>query len=187
MMIFHDPFEEPGLRGRDPDRAVERFLVLGAGGAGAGGGWLCVQAVKQLREEFIFPPGVSVVDTAGAGLSFLLALLGAADQAVVIVSVWSDSKPGSIFMFNSDEIDTLPKSSFILHDETLSRALKTAESRGTCPPVTIVGVQSGSDDPRNEAMSKKMRLCLTRICNIAVDLMIDAGLTPERRLRLAVG
>lgn len=185
-MIFHDPFEEPGLRGRDPDRAVERFLVLGAGGAQAGGCGLCVQAVKKLKEEFIFPPGVSVVDTASAGLS-LLALLGAADQAVVIVSVRSDSKPGSIFMFNSDEIDTLPKSSFILHNQALLDALKTARSRGTCPPATIVGVQPSRDDPQNEAMSKKMRLCLTHICNIVVDLMIDAGLTPERRLRLAVG
>ncbi len=179
-MIFHDPFDEPGFWGRDGDRTVERFLVLGAGGAG-----LCVQAVKKLNEEYIFPPGVSVVDTAGAGLS-LLALLGAADQAVVIAAVQSGSKPGSIFMFNADEIDTLSKSSIILHDDALMDALKTARRRGTRPPVTIIGVQPGKDDPQDEAMSKKVRLCLTRVCNITIDLIIDAGLTPERRLSLAV-
>lgn len=156
------------------------ILVLGVGNVMMGDEGVGVIATRKLLDEFRFPPGVEIVDGGTGGLS-LVPLIRSADRAIIIDAVEAGSKPGSIFMFNSDEVDGHPDAKLTIHDMGILEVLKTASLKGDCPPATIIGVQPGKTDELGAGLSRKVQSSLARVTNIVLDLLVNAGLEPQPR------
>ena len=151
-----------------------RIGVIGLGnvlmGDDAFGPWV----VETLLAEYDFPEGVAVEDLGTPGLD-LMPWVTDLEALVLVDTVRSDAKPGTLRLYRRDEILRHPPQPRLSpHDPALKEALLTAEFAGRGPrEVLLVGAV-----PETTAMG----VLLSAALRAAVPAAAEAVLTELARL-----
>lgn len=174
-----NPGHEPG------DDAVSdakfRVLVLGVGNDMMGDEGVGVRAVRELSSRYNFPPDVRIMDGGVGGLS-LLPTIRDADEVLIIDAVDARARPGSIFMFNSDEIEIADITERLsMHDTGIVDVIRTAALMEESIDATIIGVQPKKMDEFGGGLSRPVEKNLGRVVEIVCDLLASRGYPPREK------
>lgn len=171
-----DLAQGPGSGG-DVDRNIQ-MLVLGVGNDMMGDEGVGVRIARQLNNSFVFPAEVEVIDGGVDGIS-LLPLIRSAAEVVIVDAVDRDARPGSIFMFNSEEMPLADAQQLSGHDNGIIEALDAAARMGEQIDAMIIGVQPKRTDAFGNGLSKPVTKNVNRVIEIILDLLAARGLSPE--------
>lgn len=117
-----------------------KILVLGVGNSILSDEGVGVHLARQLQEEN-FPPNVEIQDGGTQGLE-LLAYMDDVAKLIIVDCVRAGSEPGSIFRFEPDAVDVIPKQYKIsFHDLGIYDFLRIASAMETLPPTIIFGME----------------------------------------------
>ena len=169
------PGAEPGASSTKFDTEV---LVLGVGNVMLCDEGLGVHTARHLLDNYIFPPGVDVVDGGIGGLG-LLSFIRSARRVIIIDAIETGSKPGSIFMFDAGEIEEVEKTRFSLHDMGIIDVLNTASLMGNEPESTIIGVQPEKMDEFGGDMSEAVCSSMIRVIELVMEQLQSENLSPH--------
>lgn len=175
---MESPGHEPNPEMRE-ERNI-RVLVLGVGNDMMGDEGVGVRVARELNKSYAFPGEVEVVDGGVGGLA-LLPLIRSADEVVIIDAIDASARAGSIFMFNSEELDYAQEPKLSLHDTGIMEVLKTAALMNEELGATIIGVQPKKMDEFGAPLSKPVARNLDRVIEIVLDLLASKGLHAEPR------
>jgi len=100
-----------------------------------------VKVVQRLRENYRFPPEVTVVDGGTLGLD-LLPMLEGVDKLLVVDAVETGEAPGTIVRLSGAEIPIVLKTKLSPHQMGLQDLLLVAELVGCLPrEMVLLGIQ----------------------------------------------
>jgi hydrogenase maturation protease len=100
-----------------------------------------VKVVQRLREDYRFPPEVTVVDGGTLGLD-LLPLLEGVDKLLVVDAVETGEAPGTIVRLSGADIPIVLKTKLSPHQMGLQDLLLVAELMGCLPrEMVLLGIQ----------------------------------------------
>ncbi len=109
------------------------------------------------------PPNVEIQDGGTQGLE-LLAYMEDVAKLIIIDCVKAGTEPGSIFRFEPDSVDVIPKKYKIsFHDLGIYDFIRLAQAMGTLPPTIIFGIEPAKIDwgeelsPQVEAKMDKLK------------------------------
>jgi hydrogenase maturation protease len=100
-----------------------------------------VKVVQRLRENYRFPPEVTVVDGGTLGLD-LLPMLEGVDKLLVVDAVETGEAPGTIVRLSGADIPIVLKTKLSPHQMGLQDLLLVAELMGCLPrEMVLLGIQ----------------------------------------------
>jgi len=170
------PGHEPGYGEKRGDDI--QVLVLGVGNDMMGDEGIGVRVARELIEGYVFPAEVEVVDGGVGGMS-LMPLIRAAGEVVIVDAVDASAKAGSIFMFNSEELEMDDAPRLSVHDTGIVEVIRTAALMNEGLSATIIGVQPKKMDEFGADLSRPVARKMGRVIEIIIDLLESRGLAPE--------
>lgn len=180
-MVEHADREEQEAGLLKPAEAADmRILVLGVGNSRKGDHGLGVAVARKLLGGYVFPRDVAVVD-GGAGSLRLLPLVAVAEQVFIIDAIEAGSKPGSIYMFNSEELGAAPTTRLAKDNLDLLEILQAADMGGQESVATIIGVQPGKNRRFGDGLSREVQAAIPKIVDIVIELLTASGCKPQPR------
>jgi hydrogenase maturation protease len=115
--------------------------VIGLGNPLMGDDGLGILAAQRLREEWILPPGIAVLDGGTWGMN-LLPVIDDADELLLIDAIDQNMPPGTQIVLGRDEIPRALALKLSPHQIDLAEVLALAQLRGTLPErMTAIGLQ----------------------------------------------
>ncbi len=162
------------------NQAMFEVLVLGVGNVMMGDEGLGVQVARNLLQNYVFPPEVEVIDGGTGGLS-LLSYIRSARRVIVIDAIQAGAEPGSIFMFDSDQLEETGGVKTSVHDIGIIDVLKTAGLLDDRAPATIIGVQPGKMDEFGGGLSPEVGDKIGRVIQMVLDHLAEAGFFPRAK------
>ena len=162
------------------NQAQFEVLVLGVGNVMMGDEGLGVQVARNLLQNYVFPPEVEVIDGGTGGLS-LLSYIRSARRVIVIDAIQAGAEPGSIFMFDSDQLEETGGVKTSVHDIGIIDVLKTAGLLDDHAPATIIGVQPGKMDEFGGGLSPEVGDKIGRVIQMVLDHLAEAGFFPRAK------
>jgi hydrogenase maturation protease len=160
-----------------PDKDIE-VLVLGVGNDMMGDEGIGVRVVRELKNSYEFSSAVEIADGGVGGLS-LLPLIRSAEEVVIVDAVDAEAKPGSIFMFNTEELEVDKQAKMTMHDTGILEVIRTAALMEEGLDATVIGVQPKKMDEFGGELSRAVSRKLPRIIEIILELLASRGLFPE--------
>ena len=160
---------------------MSRIAVVGLGNVLMGDDALGPYVVRVLEAEYEFPSNVEVQDLGTPGLDLSPHVAGV-DVLVLVDTVLSDARPGTIRTYRKDEIlKHPPQQRLSPHDPGVKEALLTADFEGTGPrEVFLVGVV-----PENAGMGTGLTAAVRDAVPKAVEAVVAElgrlGAPPVRR------
>jgi hydrogenase maturation protease len=125
---------------------MPRTLVVGLGNLLFGDEGFGVQAVARLRDRFVFPDEVELLDGGTLGLA-LLPTFEDADRILILDAVDVGKPPGTVVCIGWDEVRRAVPVKISPHQETVAEMLALLElRRGRPEKFRVVGVQPRSLD-----------------------------------------
>ncbi len=117
-----------------------KVLVLGVGNSILSDEGLGVHLAKRLQGEE-FPDNVEIMDGGTRGLE-LLSYMDDVAKLIIIDCVKAGAEPGSIFRFEPDKVDVIPREYKIsFHDLGIYDFIQLATLLETLPPTVIFGME----------------------------------------------
>lgn len=117
-----------------------KILVLGVGNSILSDEGLGVHLARRLQQES-FPPNVEIQDGGTKGLE-LLDYMEDVAKLIIVDCMSAGSEPGSIFRFEPDKVDVIPKKyQFSFHDLGIYDFLRMASILETLPPTIIFAME----------------------------------------------
>jgi hydrogenase maturation protease len=102
-----------------------------------------VQAVAALREGYVFPENVDLIDGGTMGLD-LLPFIEGSDRLLIIDAVDFSDRPGTVGVIEGRDIKAFLDMKFSVHQIGLPDMLFAAAITGIIPPeICLVGIQPG--------------------------------------------
>jgi hydrogenase maturation protease len=103
-----------------------------------------VKVIQHLAENYLFPPGVTVLDGGTLGLDLLPRLEGI-DRLLIVDAVDTGNAPGSLIRLSDDEIPIVMETKLSPHQMGLKDLIAVSILRGVKPPeMVLLGVQPQS-------------------------------------------
>lgn len=105
---------------------------------------LGVRTVQKLVEEYVFPPGLTLIDGGTLGLDLLPHLEGV-DRLLIVDAVDAGAPPGSLVRLAGDEIPYALATKVSPHQMGLKDLLSVADLQGYAPGEMVLwGIQPAS-------------------------------------------
>jgi len=121
-----------------------KIVVLGVGNILLSDEGVGVRAVEQLREDYLLPPEVEIIDGGTSGMEMLEDLAGA-DHLLIVDAVRSGQPPGTIVKIAGEDVPVFFKTKLSPHQIGLSDVLATLVLTGEQPgATTVIGVEPES-------------------------------------------
>lgn len=121
-----------------------RIVVLGVGNILLSDEGVGVRAVEQLREDYLLPPEVEIIDGGTSGME-MLEDLACADHLLIVDAVRSGQAPGTIVKIAGEDVPVFFKTKLSPHQIGLSDVLATLVLTGEQPgTTTVIGVEPES-------------------------------------------
>jgi hydrogenase maturation protease len=121
-----------------------RVVVLGIGNTILSDEGVGVHAALALRECYVLPAGVEVIDGGTAGMELLDALVDA-DLLLVLDAVKSRRAPGSVVCLTAGEVPVFFRSKLSPHQVSICDVLASLEFAGAAPrDLVLIGVEPES-------------------------------------------
>ncbi len=119
---------------------TSKVLVLGVGNAILSDEGVGVHLARRLQAEPL-PENVEIMDGGTMGLE-LLAYMDDVAKLIIVDCIKAGSEPGSIFKFEPDKVDVIPKEYKIsFHDLGIYDFIRLAAALETLPPTIIFGIE----------------------------------------------
>jgi hydrogenase maturation protease len=158
---------------------MAKTLVVGLGNLLFGDEGFGVQAVAQLRDRFVFPDDVEVLDGGTLGLT-LLPAFEEADRIVILDAVDVSQPPGTLVRIDWDDVRRALPVKISPHQETVTELLGLlALRRGRPEEFQIIGVQPRSLQTGLE-LSPEVKEGLERALLEVVEILREWGHPIER-------
>ena len=121
---------------------TEHIMILGIGNLLFSDEGFGIHVVKNLKENYSFPPNVSVLDGGVLGLN-LLGYISEADYLIVIDAVRNGGQPGSLYRLEGEAIPARFRAKNSLHQVDFLEALTLCQALDKVPEAVILGVEPG--------------------------------------------
>jgi hydrogenase maturation protease len=162
----------------------ERVTIVGLGNPLMGDDGLGVAAAAKLRDEWVLPPGVEVLDGGTWGMRLLPAIEDA-EWLLLIDAIDLARPPGSAIELTGREIPRTLSVKLSPHQIDLSEVLALTELRGTLPRhMVAIGVQPETI-AFGAAMSPRVEATLESLVETVVARLEQWGHHCERRTLVA--
>lgn len=163
------------------DIRSRRIAVLGVGNVLLGDDGLGPYAVRVLAAEYIFSEAVEVLDVGTPGLDFT-PYLADADAVIVIDTIKSDAAPGTIKLYEREQLlaaPPLPRTS--PHEPGLREALMATELSDCSPErLLLVGVVP-KDTASMPGLTPVVRAVVPKVLEQVITEIERLGAQVERR------
>ncbi|HHL39487.1 MAG TPA: hydrogenase maturation protease [Deltaproteobacteria bacterium] len=156
---------------RDEGRAV---LVLGVGNILLRDEGLGVRAVEHLRERYVPPEGVELVDGGCGGLR-LLSLLASHSRVIVIDAARAGGEPGSVYRIPGERLHRSLPLMTACHDVGLKELLAMAQLEGANPEELVVIAVEPADISPGLELSETVRERLDDVASLVKDELARFG------------
>ncbi len=156
---------------------MERILILGVGNILFTDEGIGVRALEWLREHFLFPENVTLLDGGTLGIGLMDALLQC-DRVYVLDAVLCDKAPGSICRLTDNDLRKSMSFRDSLHQTDLVDTLIYCDMLGHRPEGVVYGMQPFD--------YHTMAVGLSPVCEQAVSSMGQRLVEELRSLGMAV-
>jgi hydrogenase maturation protease len=154
-----------------------KTVILGIGNILQSDDGIGVHIVNRLKDEYLFPDSVSIIDGGTMGLD-LLAFLEDNDRVLIVDAIDFHKEPGTIETLTGDEIPKFLGSKLSVHQIGLSDMLFAAKLMGISPSeVCLIGIQPRSVDTGLE-LSREVKSRFEVLLNIVLQKLKDWGIKP---------
>lgn len=171
--------DAPGLRpGASSTNRINEVLVLGVGNIMMGDEGFGVHVARHLLDAYFFPPGVDVVDGGTGGLA-LLPLVQAVKLVLIIDVIEAGAEAGSIFMFDSRDIEEKQGTRTSLHDTGILDVIDTAGLVGERPEAIVIGVQPLKMDEFGAGLSPVVAASIERVTELVCEQLDARDMAPH--------
>jgi hydrogenase maturation protease len=158
-----------------------RALVIGLGNPLMGDDGAGLAALARLREDWLLPEGVELVDGGTWGMN-LLPIIEGCPYVLLLDAIEAGSPPGTLTVLEREEIPRYFQLKLSPHQIDLREVLGLAELRGKLPARLIaIGVQPERIE-MGITLSPPVARAVDKIAHAAVDALELAGFACERRL-----
>ncbi|MFZ5512870.1 MAG: HyaD/HybD family hydrogenase maturation endopeptidase [Pseudomonadota bacterium] len=162
-----------------------RIVVLGIGNILLSDEGVGVRAIEALREQWLLPAEVEVIDGGTSGME-LLEDLSRADLLVVTDAVKAGRPPGSIVRIAGGDVPVFFRAKLSPHQVGLSDVLADLEFLGEPPRETVIfGVQPLSLETRL-GLSPEVAACVPKVVEMIVDELRARGIAIRSRAHATV-
>lgn len=157
-----------------------RIVVLGVGNILLSDEGVGVRAIEALREGYLLPDGVEVIDGGTSGME-LLEDLSSVDLLVVADAVKAGKPPASIIRIAGADVPVFFRAKISPHQVGLSDVLADLEFMGEPPRETvIIGVQPVSMETRME-LTPEVAARLPEVVDMIVAELKSHGVIAQPR------
>jgi hydrogenase maturation protease len=158
-----------------------RALVIGLGNPLMGDDGAGLAALARLREDWLLPEGVELVDGGTWGMN-LLPIIEGCPCVLLLDAIDAGSPPGTLTVLERADIPRYFQLKLSPHQIDLREVLGLAELRGKLPARLIaIGVQPERIE-MGITLSPPVARAVDKIAHAAVDALALAGFACERRL-----
>ena len=158
-----------------------RALVIGLGNPLMGDDGAGLAALARLRDDWVLPEGVELVDGGTWGMN-LLPIIEGCPCVLLLDAIDAGSPPGTLTVLERAEIPRYFQLKLSPHQIDLREVLGLAELRGKLPARLIaIGVQPERIE-MGITLSPSVARGVDKIAHAAVDALALAGFACERRL-----
>ena len=158
-----------------------RALVIGLGNPLMGDDGAGLAALARLREDWVLPEGVELVDGGTWGMN-LLPIIEGCPCVLLLDAIDAGSPPGTLTVLERAEIPRYFQLKLSPHQIDLREVLGLAELRGKLPARLIaIGVQPERVE-MGITLSPPVARAVDKVAHAAVDALELAGFACERRL-----
>jgi hydrogenase maturation protease len=155
-------------------------LVLGLGNPLMGDDGAGVVALTRLRDEWLVPEEVELVDGGTWGMN-LLPLFESHDQVILLDAINTGSRPGTLVLLRREELPRYFAHKLSPHQLDLREVLALAELREALPETLIaIGVQPETVE-LNGRLSPRIASAIRRMVALTVDQLEWLGHHSKRR------
>ncbi len=151
-----------------------KIAVLGIGNIllqdeGAG-----VRAVEALKEKYIFPENVELIDGGTMGLD-LLPFIEGKDRVLIIDAVDFKEKAGTIKTIEHNNIPAFLNTKLSVHQIGVPDMIYAARFMGIAPPeMCLIGIQPNNIDTGLE-MSQEIKVKINELLEVVCDKLNEWG------------
>lgn len=121
-------------------RKSGRTLVLGVGNILLRDEGLGVRTIEYIRDKYVIPEDVSVVDGGTAGLG-LLSLIKDFDNIIIVDAVVPRTSPGALYRIPGEKLKGSPPLMATAHQLGVRDMLAIAELEGLSAEVVVIGME----------------------------------------------
>jgi len=155
-----------------------RTVVIGLGNPLMADDGLGLAALERLREEWVCPPEVALVDGGTWGMS-LLPVIEDAAQVILLDAIRTGAAPGTLQVMEREALPRYLSAKLSPHQVDLRDVLALAELRGTLPrDIVAIGLEPLHVELSSE-LSNVLRDRLDDVVAAALARLADWGYAPQ--------
>ncbi|WP_333783933.1 HyaD/HybD family hydrogenase maturation endopeptidase [Thermocrinis sp.] len=148
------------------------ILILGVGNILLSDEGLGVRAVEKLKEGYIFPENVKLLDGGTLGIDLLYFLEGA-ERLIIVDAVMGGGPPGTLYKFSGDEVKAYFRGKVSAHELGIQEVLGIAQLTGKYPKeVVVIGMEPESLEISLE-LSQTVRNSLEKLVKLIIEQLKD--------------
>ncbi len=159
---------------------LRRVVILGIGNSILSDEGVGIHAAAALRERYVLPPGVEVIDGGTAGME-LLEPLSDVDLLLVLDAVTARREPGSLVCLAGSQVPVFFRSKLSPHQVSICDVLASLEFAGGAPrDLVLIGVEPESLELGLE-LTPTVAARLPEMVDVAVAQLAARGVELVRR------
>ena len=138
-----------------------------------------VRVVRELENEYTFPPDIALID-GGTDGPHLTSLVADYDEIIVIDAVDGGEKPGTLYRFNLKDIAFDSPTHLSIHQMGVLEALDQVKLLGKEPEVTFIGVEPQDISPWGMDLSPVIEEKIPEIIALVLKELSERGVNASQ-------
>ena len=134
-----------------------------------------VRVVKQLENEYTFPPEIVLID-GGTDGPHLTSLMADFDKIIVIDAVEGGENPGTIYKFTLDQISFDTTTHLSIHQMGVLEALNQIKLLGKEPEVIFIGIEPQDISPWGMKLSPAIEAKIPELIALVLEELAEHGI-----------
>ena len=134
-----------------------------------------VRVVKQLENEYTFPPDIVLID-GGTDGPHLTSLMADFDKIIVIDAVEGGENPGTIYKFTLDQISFDTTTHLSIHQMGVLEALNQIKLLGKEPEVIFIGIEPQDISPWGMKLSPVIEAKIPELIALVLKELAENGI-----------
>jgi len=151
-----------------------KIAILGVGNTLLKDEGIGVRVVRQLENDYTFPPGITLID-GGTDGPHLTSLMADFDEIIVIDAVEGGETPGTLYRFTLDQISFDIPTHLSIHEMGVLEALKEVRLLGKEPIVNFIGVEPKDISPWGMELSPVVEEKVPEIITLVMKELSERG------------
>ena len=152
-----------------------KTAILGVGNILLKDEGIGVRVVRQLENEYTFPPDIALID-GGTDGPHLTSLVADFDEIIVIDAVEGGENPGTLYRFALDQISFDVPTHLSIHQMGVLEALNEVKLLGKEPKVTFIGVEPEDISPWGMDLSPVVEEKIPEIITLVLKELSERGI-----------